>query len=249
MSARENGRALHQEVRRLTARVAELERRLDENVFPEVLDYFDFEQRFRGSPEEIARRQTMYLDIFEGRQGVLDLGCGRGEFVDLLVRHDIGVLGVDASSAMVEFGASRGLPVVHADLFEHLEHQADASLGGVAALQVVEHLLPDGIIGLLIRAAKKLSPLAPMLAETVNPACLRAMGNFFVDPTHVRPVPAPLLVYLFERAGLCVSEVRYSAPIEATDEMASVLHADPHNLPDTSDYQDYAVVGCRPGSR
>lgn len=245
MTTCENCRGLRQEVRRLSARVAELERRLEQNAFPEVLDYFDFEQRFRGPPEEIARRQAMYLDVFDGRQCVLDLGCGRGEFVDLLVKHDIGVLGVDTSSAMVQFCEARGLPVLHADLFEHLERQVDASLGGIAALQVIEHLLPERIISLLITAASKLSPQAPMIAETVNPVCVRAMGNFFVDPTHVRPVPAPLLVYLFERAGLCVSDVRYSAPIDGTAVMPSVLHADPHNLPDTSGYQDYAVVAHR----
>ena len=248
MTARENCRALRQEVRRLSATVAELERRLERNRFPEVLDYFDFEQRFRGPPEDIARRQAMYLDVFDGRERVLDLGCGRGEFVDLLVKHDIGVVGVDTSFAMVQFCQARGLPVLHADLFEHLERQVDASVGGIAALQVVEHLLPERIIDLLITGARKLVPLAPMIAETVNPACLRAMGNFFVDPTHVRPVPAPFLVYLFERAGLCVSDVRYSAPIDGTDVMPSVLHADPHDLPDTSSYQDYAVVACRPES-
>jgi SAM-dependent methyltransferase len=245
MTTRENCRALRQEVRRLSATVAKLERRLERNAFPEVLDYFDFEQRFRGPPEEIARRQATYLDVFDGGQRVLDLGCGRGEFVDLLIRHEIGVLGVDTSSAMVQFCEARGLPVIQADLFEHLECQADASLGGIAALQVVEHLLPERIIDLLITAARKLSSRAPMIAETVNPACLRAMGNFFVDPTHLRPVPAPFLVYLFERTGFCVSDVRYSAPIDGTAVMPSVLHADPHHLPDASGYQDYAVVDHR----
>ncbi|HEX8966313.1 MAG TPA: class I SAM-dependent methyltransferase [Chloroflexota bacterium] len=210
----------------------------------EAFDYFEFEQRFRGSPTEIRDRQSMYADLFLGRQHVVDLGCGRGELVELLRERQVGVVGVDSNAAMIRFCRSRCLPVVQADLFEYLAAQPNASLDGLSALQVIEHFAPDRILDLLAAAAVSLSSGATVVVETVNPACATALGNFFVDPTHVRPVPVQLLCYLFERAGLQVDSLRFSAPIRA-NKMRPVLNVDPTLVADIGGYQDYAVIGQR----
>lgn len=234
------------EVRRLAAAVDGLATRLDSVASPppERFDYFDFEERFRGPCAEIKRRQAMYVDVFRGRKHVVDLGCGRGEFVELLAQQQVGVMGVDSTADMIAFCESRGLTVVHADIFDYLYALADASLDGIAAIQVVEHLAPWRILDLLSLAAGKLLPGSPIVVETINPACPVAMGNFFVDPTHIRPVPAPLLAYLYKQAGLSVQTLRFSAPVSQT-EAPAVLDVDEIRNNATDRYQDYAVIGQR----
>lgn len=232
------------EVRRLADAIDHLNRRLDRltSVAPDSFDYFAFEQRFRGTSAEIQRRQSIYLELFLERRCVVDLGCGRGEFVDLLRQHQVGVVGVDDNDAMVACCAARGLPVIHADLFDYLEAQADASLDGITALQVVEHMPPMRILELLQTAARKLTTGSPLVAETVNPACAVALGNFFLDPTHCRPIPAPLLAYMFEQVGLLVTTLRLSAPLSASA-TRTFLDFDPTCTGDLANYQDYAVIG------
>jgi len=207
-------------------------------------DYFLFEQRFRGPVAEIKRRQAGYLDLFRSRRAVLDLGCGRGEFLELLAEHDIPVTGVDRSEDMVDFCRGLGLAVVQADLFAHLESLPDESLDGVFVAQVVEHLTPDGIARLVGLCARKLQPGGVMVAETVNPGCPVALGNFYRDPTHVRPVPAELLQFLFEQALFEVRCLRFSAPTGG-GERPEVLELEGGFVPEAQHYQDYAVVAVR----
>lgn len=207
-------------------------------------DYFLFEQRFRGPVAEIRRRQTGYLDLFRGRRAVLDLGCGRGEFLELLTELDIPVTGVDQSEDMVDFCRGRGLPAVQADLFAYLESLPDAHLDGVFVAQVVEHLPPTAIARLIGLCGRKLQPGGVMVAETVNPGCPVALGNFYLDPTHVRPVPAELLRFLFEQALFEVRCLRFSAPAGG-GERAEVLELESGFALEAQHYQDYAVVAVR----
>jgi SAM-dependent methyltransferase len=207
-------------------------------------DYLAFEHRFRGPVAEIKLRQTMYLELFRNRERVVDLGCGRGEFVELLSENGVGVVGVDSNEDMISFCRSRNLPVVQSDVFAYLAGLPEASLGGAASLQVVEHLPPERILELICLVGAKLAPCAPMVAETVNPSCSQAMANFYVDPTHVRPVPARLLAYLFEQGPFVVQTLRFSAPV-LSDGTNAILDLDQQISADVSAYQDYAVVAIR----
>src|SRR6185436_13708059 len=123
-----------------------------------------------GSPEEIRRRVEDYLPIFQGAD-VLDVGCGRGEFLDLLREHGIRARGVDVNPAMVEVCRGKGLEAETADALTYLRGLPDASLGGLFAAQVVEHLEPRYLARLLDAAFEKLRPGAPIVLETINPAC------------------------------------------------------------------------------
>ncbi len=174
----------------------------------------------------------------------MDLACGRGEFVELLCEQDVGILGVDRSAEMVEACAGRDLPVIQADVFAYMDAQAEKSLDGIASFQFIEHLAPSQILRLLLLAERTLIDGAPIVLETVNPSCPEAFGDFYLDPTHVRPVPPGLLVYLFERANLRVESVRFTAPAR-DGPMEKVLRVAPYGQADTAAYRDYAVVGAR----
>jgi 2-polyprenyl-3-methyl-5-hydroxy-6-metoxy-1,4-benzoquinol methylase len=208
-----------------------------------VFDYFMFEHRFRGSVEDIKRRQSAYLDLFRGRTNVLDLGCGRGEFVEVLGEAGVPVRGVDSNRDMVEFCRDRGLPVEEGDLFAYLEGVADGSLDGLFAAQVVEHLPPRQIVRLVELCERKLRPGGLMVLETINPTCLEAMNWFYLDPSHVRPVPAGLLQFVAEQAGFRAGRLRFSAPVEAG--APPILETSEGVPAEAEGYQDYALVAER----
>jgi len=166
-------------------------------------DYARFEERFRGREDYVARSQEFYLPHFRDCGQVLDLGCGRGEFLELLRKEGINGEGVDADPDAVAACREKGLTVTQSDLFSYLAARPDRSLDGILCSHVVEHLKPARLIQLVSMAVRKLAPGGVLAIETPNPACLATLtGDFFLDPTHVRPVPASLLHFLFEEAGL-----------------------------------------------
>lgn len=176
--------------------------------------YLGFEDRFRGAQDEIRARVAEYLPIFEGASDVLDAGCGRGEFLDLLRERGIAARGVDLNHEMVEVCRARGLEVVEADALGYLETMPDQSLGGVFAAQVVEHLEPAYLLRLLDVAYHKLRPGSAIVLETVNPACWLAFFESYIrDLTHVRPIHPDTLSYLLVASGFQQIETRYRAPV------------------------------------
>jgi SAM-dependent methyltransferase len=216
------------------------------SVLPSMppFDYFMFEHRFRGTSDDIKRRQSKYLELFEGRQHVLDLGCGRGEFLQIALRHGIGVTGVDASEDMVAFCRDLGLPATRADLFEHLAGLPECSLDGIFCSQVLEHLEPRDLMRFVHLAATRLRPGAPIVIETVNPHCPLALGNFFLDPTHVRPVPPLLLRFVLEQSLFSVQTLRFTGPVPGHAGVDHVEGLEP--MPAGIDaYQDYAALAVR----
>jgi SAM-dependent methyltransferase len=175
--------------------------------------YVGFEDQFRGSPEEIRRRVEEYLPIFEKASDVLDVGCGRGEFLELLREHGIRARGIDVNPAMVEVCRGNGLEAETGDALTWLRGLPDGSLGGLFAAQVVEHLEPRYLARLLDAAFEKLRPGAPIVLETINPACWFAFFESYIrDLTHVRPVHPDTLKYLLIATGFQHVEIKYRAP-------------------------------------
>jgi len=177
------------------------------------LNYFVFEDQFRGSREEIKERQRAFVRYFEGCSNVLDIGCGRGEFLELMRDAGIGARGVDLDETMVEFCRSRGLAVELNDAVSYLEQLEDESLDGVFIDQVVEHLEPAYLVRLLELCYRKMKFGYHIVAETVNPLSFVSFANFYIDMTHVRPVHPETLRFLFGAAGFREIEAQFSAPI------------------------------------
>ena len=185
--------------------------------------YVGFEDHFRGSAEDIRARVTEYLPIFTGTADVLDIGCGRGEFLALLREHGIPARGVDLNPAMVEVCREQGLDASTGDALAALRALPDASLGGLFAAQVVEHLEPRYLAQLLDAAFDKLRPGAPIVLETINPACWFAFFESYIrDITHVRPLHPDTLQYLLVASGFQQTEIRYRAPYPEHEKLQPV---------------------------
>jgi 2-polyprenyl-3-methyl-5-hydroxy-6-metoxy-1,4-benzoquinol methylase len=205
-------------------------------------DYGRFAERFRGTEEYVKSTQAFYRPYFEGRQNVLDLGCGRGEFLELLRELKVIGRGIDLSDESVAICRHKGLDAEKADLFEYLENLPEASLDGIFCSQVVEHIAPDRLPAMIKLAASRLQRNGVIAIETPNPECLAIFAtHFYLDPTHQRPVPHPLLAFYLEEFGIGNIEVRKLSP--AVDSMPSVA-----SLPE--DFReaffgglDYAITG------
>jgi 2-polyprenyl-3-methyl-5-hydroxy-6-metoxy-1,4-benzoquinol methylase len=141
---------------------------------------------------------------------VLDIGCGRGEFLSLLREAGVEARGIDADADMVAYATGEGLDVEQADAVAYLEALDDGSLGGVFAAQVVEHLPPAALVRLLELAAAKLRPGGLLVAETINPLSPLALRSYFADLTHEQPLVPGTLVLLAEQAGFRDVDVRYA---------------------------------------
>jgi len=172
-------------------------------------DYFAFEARMRGSTGAVRARQRVYVEDFRDAAPVLDVGCGRGEFLSVLRAAGIESHGIDADADMAAYARGEGLDVEQADAIAYLESLEDSSLGGIFAAQLVEHLPPATLVRLLEIAAKKLRPGGLLVAETINPLSPLALRNYFADLTHAQPLVPETLVLLAEQAGFREVETRF----------------------------------------
>ena len=222
--------------------------------------YVGFEDQFRGSQQDIRERVAAYVPMFEGASDVLDVGCGRGEFLDLLRSKGISARGVDLNDEMAAICRERGLEATAADALSYLLAQPDGSLGGLFAAQVVEHLEPDYLMRFLETAYHKLRPGSKIILETINAACWYAFFSSYIrDVTHVRPLHPDTLQYLVGASGFQKVTVRYTAPFPeqsklqtlpaSLDRPESVEAVFNENVGKLNDllftYLDYAAIGER----
>jgi len=178
-----------------------------------AVDFGCFPERFRGPDEHVKSGQAFYLSYFASCRNVLDIGCGRGEFLELMREAGIPARGIDLNAESVDLCRSKGLQADLADVFVHLDSLEDASLDGIFSAQVVEHLPPGRVPEMIRLAARKLVHGGVMAVETPNPACLAIFAtHFYLDPTHTRPVPYALLAYYMHECGIGNVERRDLSP-------------------------------------
>jgi O-antigen chain-terminating methyltransferase len=179
--------------------------------------YTAFENRFRGSPAEIRDRLASYLPMFAGLSPVVDLGCGRGEFLELLREQGIEARGVEGNANAARECRERGLEVADGDLLAYLRRQADGALGGVFAAQVVEHLPPAVLQAAFREAQRALRPGGLLVFETVNVRSVVGFHEVFIrDPTHERPLHPETLCFLAAAAGFSDVRVEMRSPLDAS---------------------------------
>lgn len=164
------------------------------------IDYMDFENHFRGSKEKIKEGQKQYIQYFEGRENVVDLGCGRGEFLELLKENQIKAVGVDMYEEFVNYCNMLDLNAVHADAIHFLK--SCGKVGGIFAGQLAEHLTLEQLLELCETAYEKLEEGGYFILETPNPTCLSIYANaFYIDASHVKPVHPLSLEYYLKKSG------------------------------------------------
>ncbi|HVR10397.1 MAG TPA: class I SAM-dependent methyltransferase [Thermoanaerobaculia bacterium] len=225
--------------------------------------YFELERRHRGTEEEIRWRIARYLPYLEAGGPALDLGCGRGEALALLRDHGIAARGVDGSARMVAICRERGLDAVQGDLFAVLAAAPPGSLGAVLSFHVVEHLAAGQLDRLVRLAWGALRPGGVLILETPSPlSLLVAARNFWLDPTHQRPVHPDSLRLSYELAGFDPVErldLRPFPPEERLPEIdLSRLPPEQRELADAVNRlrdqldellygsQDYGLIGIKP---
>ena len=207
-------------------------------------DAMKFAERFRGPEEHVRRSQQFYLPHFAGRREVLDIGCGRGEFLTQMRESGVNARGIDLSEEAVALCRSKGLQAEQADLFEYLPSLADSSMDGIFCAQVVEHLPPERLPQMIRLCAEKLERGGVLALETPNPECLAIFAtHFYLDPTHTRPVPHPLLAFYMEEAGFGATEVHKLSP--AIDSMPSLASLPENFRQAFFGGLDYAIIGRR----
>ncbi|MEO9228669.1 MAG: methyltransferase domain-containing protein [Devosia sp.] len=175
-----------------------------------VLDahYVSFEDTFRGTREDIKARSGHYLETFseagmrkdEGL--VLDLGCGRGEWLEVLTENGYTCRGVDLNSVMISEALALGLDAVKCDAVAYLRSLDNESVSAVTSMHLVEHIPYEVLITLLDEASRVLQPGGVLILETPNPENL-TVGScwFYMDPTHRNPIPPTLLQWVVQARG------------------------------------------------
>lgn len=172
--------------------------------------YAALEDRFRGTREEIKDRFRIYLPYVETARdgGVIDLGCGRGEWLELLNENGFQTRGVEKNHVLIETCRQRNLEVVEEDLFAYLRAQPAESTGAVTGFHIIEHVKIDALVTLLDEVMRVLRPGGVAIFETPNPENVLVGSNFFyLDPTHHHPLPSELTQFLFENRGFHRIEV------------------------------------------
>jgi len=193
----------------------------------------DFEEVFRGSEEFIRERQRVYIPLLRNAAPVVDLGCGRGEMLDLLQEANIGAVGIELNERLAEYCRAKGHSVVVRDAIEYLEAQQDHSLGGVFSAQFIEHLDQSRLEDLFSLVRRKLRPGGVFVAETVNPHSVPAMKCFWVDPTHKAPIFPETAVTLCRTAGFGQAQILFPNGSGALDD-------------DLFSQGEYAVIATEP---
>jgi SAM-dependent methyltransferase len=256
---------LTQQKRLITLFLEEAQRRLPEPFDQEQLQAFEdegrhlldafyvaFEDHFRGSYQDIGDRLKVYLPLLEQANldtanfPILDVGCGRGEWLDLLQKSGYTAKGLDLNRVMLARCRSKGLEVIESDVIAYLRSLPPQSLSAVTGFHIIEHLPIAKLITLFQEIFRVLRPGGLTIMETPNPQnVLVGSNNFYMDPTHLNPLPSPLTKFMLENVGYQSVEIMNLNAYADSFKVSGSELADRFN-----DYfygpQDYAVFGYKP---
>lgn len=225
--------------------------------YPSDEFYFEFEQAFRGSDdvkyEGWEHYAALVADHCAAHQAEfnkayhLDVGCGRGEFLQHLKSRDVPARGVDANEVMVTHCHELDLEVAKADALAYLAEVEENSLLGISAFQFIEHLFLRDLCDFFALSYRTLRPKGLLILETVNPESVYGLRWFFMDFTHNKPLFADMIRFMLTKTGFRDIDVRLTSPVEAWKQLGTVGHqkADEnfHKLNNlVFGYQDYAVL-------
>lgn len=237
-------------------RIKKLEKIEKENNFD--MDYLAFEDKYRGSEESIQKLQEKFVRLYVGKDNILDIGCGRGEFMKTLLNAGKQyVFGMDINPQMVEKCKKDGLSVELKDGVNYLYDNDNLNLGGIFSSQVIEHLKPSQIVKLIKGAYKNLQEGSPLILETINPMALVTQTMAYtLDLTHRQYVHPFTIEMLLKEHGFKKVEFIYSSPVDIEAPVLKDNDMDQKELKKYNEkirrmheilfgYQDYAVIAWK----
>jgi 2-polyprenyl-3-methyl-5-hydroxy-6-metoxy-1,4-benzoquinol methylase len=245
-------KALSEEVAELRQQVAELQKA---TRFEPPYTSAEFTQRFRGSRADVVTSMRSIVPMFAGAQGpILDVGCGNGEMLEALQDGGLKAYGFEIDKVSVDSGVAAGFDVRLGDGIAHLGECEPYSLGGVAVIQVIEHLSLQQRVDCITHGFAALEPGGVMAIETVNPLTLFTFVNaLYLDPTHTQPIHPLYLRFVLEHAGFTEVNHVVRSPAPPESQLPSSLFgadADPADILRLNHhlfgYQDYLVTGRKP---
>jgi O-antigen chain-terminating methyltransferase len=212
--------------------------------------YVEFEHWFRGSEAEIKKRQKVYLPYFTGSKldskqyPVVDIGCGRGEFIGLLKEHGVRAIGLDLNKTMVERALAKKMDAIQTDALSYLRAQPANSLMAVTGFHIVEHIPFSALMHIFDACYRALKPGGFVLFETPNPENLVVgAASFYSDPSHLRPLLPSFLELALKTRGFNTVKIKRLHPIKK-----NIQHDDPL-VKDMAQRlygpQDYAVIAYK----
>jgi O-antigen chain-terminating methyltransferase len=217
--------------------------------------YLSFENRFRGSRAEIKKRVQFYLPFLAsahaGEKGrpILDLGCGRGEWLELLKENKLDARGVDLNSAMIAQCKERHLEVIHRDAIDYMRSLRANSQGGVTGFHIIEHLPFETLMDFFREARRILKPGGVAIFESPN--CKNLVvgaAQFNIDPTHRNPVFPETAEFMLQSHGFERVRIEYLSPVAdvkfdaSTKELAIVKDM-------LYGPQDFGIIAYKPATR
>ena len=217
------------------------------------IDFFyrAFEDKFRGDRSLIRERLQVYLpflresDLSQAGDEILDLGSGRGEWLELLRDEGYQGKGLDINQAMIKQCRELELSVVEGDALIYLKSLSDNTLGAVTGFHIAEHLPFESLIELITEIYRVVRPKGLIILETPNPRnVIVGSCTFYTDPTHKNPIPPEVLQFMVEYSSFETSQILQLNPSQ-----------DPHVLEDSAmadrfnelfyGSMDYAVIGIK----
>jgi methionine biosynthesis protein metW len=247
---------LTQQLNEQNEKIKKLEKKEKENDFN--MDYLAFENKYRGSEESIQKLQEKFVRLYEGKDNILDIGCGRGEFIKTLLNAGKQyVFGMDINPQMVEKCKNEGLSVELKDGVSYLYDNDNLNLGGIFSSQVIEHLKPSQIVKLIKGAYKNLQEGSPLILETINPMALVTQTMAYtLDLTHRQYVHPFTIEMLLKEHGFKKVEFIYSSPVDIEAPVLKDSDMDSKELEKYNEkirrmhemlfgYQDYAVIAWK----
>jgi 2-polyprenyl-3-methyl-5-hydroxy-6-metoxy-1,4-benzoquinol methylase len=224
--------------------------------------YFRFENRYRGFEAEIKERQEVYLPLFKDSDNILDIGCGRGEFLTLLKENGKTASGIDLNEDMIHICQKNSLDAKLSDAFAHLKSLEDGSLGGIFAAHVIEHVGNDRLREFVQLCVNKLKSGGTLIYETPNPnSIVVSSTNFYLDLTHINPIHPETIQFVLDNCGIAESEIKFLSPfpeesqldkipLPANQDAHETVEKINHNINHLNQilygFQDYAVIGKKP---
>jgi len=209
-----------------------------------------FEEKFRGTRADIRQRQQNYVQFIElvgagtPQYPVLDLGCGRGEWLELLSDNGYTAAGIDLNRVMVQQCRALNLKADESDALGFMRALTGASLGALTSFHMIEHLAWQDVIALFDEAFRVLKPGGCLIFETPNPEnIIVGSCTFYTDPSHVRPIPPATLEYLAQARGFFDTTIIRSSPLHFFD---TQLQGDMAPMMDIFNCgQDYALIAFK----